>query len=307
MKYNLLHKGKNMAFDITTELLEELKENPSEFRICRRMPFSDILPVPMYLCDPVGDEITVSVLDSETTGFDCEACQIIEIGIVNIRISPSTGAISSITHKLSQLEEPTEPLTAVITEVTGLTDDMLSGKSFDEDQIAEAIKDSDLIVAHNAAFDRPFFDKRFPELSHLVWACSMTDITWSNYQLEGRGLQFLMNQTGYFFDGHRAIIDAFAVVWLLRQVPGAASCELITSALKERYVIRAWGSPYAAKNKLRKYGFSWDDGSKGLNKHWHISVDKSEIPDVHEFLDTEVYGYANPAQTELIPLNTRFK
>ncbi len=94
---------------------------------------------------------TYVVFDIETTGLSPHACEIIEIGAVKIE----NGVI---TDRFSQLINPNMPIPAKITELTGITDDDVSGMpSIDEvlPQFLEFCKNS-TVVAHNASFDCGF-------------------------------------------------------------------------------------------------------------------------------------------------------
>lgn len=94
---------------------------------------------------------TYVVFDIETTGLSPASCRITEIGAIKIENG-------KITDKFSQLINPGMPIPYNITELTGISDDMVSGKP----AIAEVLpKFLDFckgatVVAHNAAFDCGF-------------------------------------------------------------------------------------------------------------------------------------------------------
>lgn len=120
------------------------------------------------------------VLDLETTGLSFDFCEIIEIGILKIRNN-------KVVDKYSQLVKPIEPIDEFITELTGITQEMLDDKPTLKEikkQIISFIGD-DLIVGHNTYFDKNFLEiglneelqneytdtlqfsrKIYPELSH---------------------------------------------------------------------------------------------------------------------------------------------
>lgn len=90
-------------------------------------------------------------LDLETTGLDCIADAIVEIGAVKVE----DGRIIDSYH---QYVNPDRPISAAASKVNHITDDMLSDKPY----IYEVLPDllhfigSDVVVAHNAAFDFKF-------------------------------------------------------------------------------------------------------------------------------------------------------
>lgn len=54
----------------------------------------------------------------------------------------------------------------------------LAGRRFDHLRIDALLAQTDLVVAHNAAFEWPFLTPLFPRLAELPWACSLRDIEW---------------------------------------------------------------------------------------------------------------------------------
>ena len=105
-----------------------------------------------------------------------------------------------------------------------------------------------VIIAHNARFDRPFFEKIFLDDCH-EWACSMQYCDWPGREFSGRGLGVLLQQEGYFFDAHRAYMDCLAVAALLRVVPGSLA-EILAPSVKvvgRRELVRCQGDTEGAQ------------------------------------------------------------
>src|SRR5690606_31756979 len=72
-----------------------------------------------------------------------------------------------------------------------------------------------LVIAHNAAFDRPMLEKHWPVFADKHWACSLADIDWKSEGLGSARLDYLLMRQGWFHDGHRALADAMAGLFLL--------------------------------------------------------------------------------------------
>lgn len=96
-----------------------------------------------------------TVIDIETTGLDPEYCDIIEIAAVKYSEGQKTAEFSS-------LVKPSDPVDDYITELTGITDEMLK----DAPDPAAALRDfcnfvgSDLLIGYNVNFDINFlYDK----------------------------------------------------------------------------------------------------------------------------------------------------
>ena len=202
--------------------------------------------------EPVGDEVTGAVIDLETTGFSHESDEIIEVGAIKFTYSPSGGTITRIISSLNYLQQSTEPLKPIITEVTGLTDDMLEGEYIPKERVNTFFSDVSLLIAHNANFDAKFFVKAFGQPKGAIWACSSKggDIDWKSFGMASSGLEYLNWQLGFFYDAHRASVDCMATLWLLIAKPEALA-QLHNSISTPRFLIKAWHSPFDKKDTLK--------------------------------------------------------
>lgn len=101
-----------------------------------------------------------TVIDIETTGLDPSFCEIIELAAIRFRGGKPVNSFSS-------LVRPSEPLDDFITDLTGITNDMLS----DAPDIKAALPrfaefiGQDVLVGHNVNFDINFLYDNF--LSYL--------------------------------------------------------------------------------------------------------------------------------------------
>lgn len=246
--------------------------NDPNLRLLSRVPYTDVqVPqqFPLQLCNYAGDEIEVVILDLETTGLDCETCEIIELGYIKALISLSTGNVVEIRYCKSMFEQPKTPITDEILEITGISNEMVAGKVIPDHEVAEDLSSVQLIIAHNAQFDRGFFDKRFPNLSSMAWACSIKDMDWKKHGLEGNKLLYLLYQCGYFYEAHRADIDCIATLRLFQDKPGAM-LEILNEALKEQVRIHCYTAPFRVKDDLKARGYRWD--TKAEVNHWRIDI-----------------------------------
>jgi DNA polymerase III subunit epsilon len=258
-------------------LARQLKQQP-DYRILYRLPRPDEVwcrssPVPELL-----STTRIAVVDCETDGLDPESNKIIELAVVKLTIDDIAGDLTDISPPVSWLEDPKRPLTPEIENLTGLTDADLAGKSFDEEVIAACFDDVDVIVAHNARFDRAFFKRRFPGLDH-AWACSLAEVDWLAHGFDsGRSVTSLLTASGHFPDqAYRAGPDAWAVAALL-VMPGydgrTIGAHLIERARKPTYRLHAEQAPFAVKDSLKAAGYRWCD----QRKSWWLDAD-SELLD----------------------------
>lgn len=108
--------------------------------------------------DNISD-MTYTVFDLETTGLSANFNKIIEIGAVKV----CKGEILSRFQRFIKIEDKLKPFT---TELTGITDDDLSG-GIELKQALEEFKEfykGTTLVAHNATFDFQFLDKNEREV-----------------------------------------------------------------------------------------------------------------------------------------------
>ena len=105
-------------------------------------------------------------VDCETTGLSIERDQVIEVAMLPFTYAVDDGRIAEVLHHEAQtyLQDPGRPLDAEISSLTGLTDDDLHGRHIDIAAANALIERSDLIIAHNARFDRPFFERALPTM-----------------------------------------------------------------------------------------------------------------------------------------------
>ncbi len=99
-------------------------------------------------------------------------------------------------------------------------------KAINWDFVFQVLKESHLIICHNAQFDRNFLELQTPEeikerVTSLPFGCTIKDIDWKERDYESSKLDYLNWKLGYFYDGHRAINDCWATLNLLLQEQGA--------------------------------------------------------------------------------------
>ena len=280
---------------------------PDDFKVLERIPFTQhTAQWPLQLFEPVGDEVEMVILDTETTGLLAKDDDIIELGLVKLLYSKSLNRITAITEVVSVYEDPMRPIPEFVTRLTGISDEMVAGQRIDDAWLSAWLSNKPLIVAHNAQFDRPFFELRFPSLSELYWACSFKGIDWSGLGFESRKLKYLLQDSGWFYEGHRASIDCLAVAWLLYTVPDALS-QLLTTARQTSVIVRAIGAPFDAKDALKSRGYRWDGGDKGHPKHWWREISSQELADEKAFLASIYPQFEQQTVFENQTARNRFK
>lgn len=234
------------------------------------------------------------ILDTETTGLDPRKCEIIEIGAIAFSFD-ALGRIGEILAVYGGLQQPRQPIPAEITRLTGIDDAMVENQVIDVAGLRALIDPADLVIAHNAAFDRPFCEKFAPFFHGKAWACSHAEVDWAARGFEGTKLGYLLGQSGYFHEGHRAVDDCFALLEVLVRACTApddtAFAELYGASQKVRVRIFAENSPFDLKDHLKARGYRWSDGSEGRPKSWWIEVDEQQLEGELAYLRSEIYRY----------------
>ena len=163
-----------------------------------------------------------------------------------------------------------------------------------------------LVVAHNAAFDRQFLERRLPIFANVAWGCSFKEIPWS---LEGYGsakLDYILNVMGYFHEAHRAEADCLALLEVL-QIPlqstgMSAFASLTKSANVAGYRIWARNSPFDNKDRLKARGYRW----AAPEKCWYLESTEATLAEDLSLLKIEGYN-SKPAKVEIEKLDATIR
>ena len=235
-------------------------------------------------------------LDTETTGIAHADDEVIQICLLPFLYAkaPDTddSVIIGVYEPYIGFQEPTEPLTQEIIDLTGITMDMVAGQSLDIEAIETILEKTELVIAHNAAFDRPFSHRISTKFSEKKWACSMSNVPWRELGFESLKLTHLVSDLGFFFEPHQADKDCLAGLAMLAQVDGNGECyfqKMLNTAEKDSITIRAEYAPFEAKDILKKRGYGWRDGTDGGVKGWEILVTIDKADEERAWLSAEVY------------------
>ncbi len=262
------------------ELIPEIMESPENFRVQRRVPKFWAGETFSESRGESQSEAFVAFMDLETTGLDKARDKVIQIAIITAYCDRQTGNILRISDHCTMFEDPGAPLPENIKSLTGISDSDLKGQSFDAGKIERILNGQPLVLAHNASFDRPFFDRRFPKCKALQWGCTLKDPDWQKAGFRSHALEQLLSSSGYFYTGHNAMTDVGATVWLMHLHPGQM-LELLNKAESGIAVIDAIGSPFQQKDALRLRGYRWNAG----NRYWSREISVAQIDREKTFLN----------------------
>ncbi len=275
-----------MNFD---DMADQLSAHP-DFKVKRRL-----LPILNFGPGTGGPTRRVLVLDTETTGLDWRAESIIELAMLAVDVDLQTGKPVGEVEVYEDFEDPGRPIPPEIVKLTGITSQDVKGQKLNEAKIKDMVERADLIVAHNAGFDRPFVENRLEVFEHKAWACSFQGINWKAQGMGSAKLEFLCSELGWFYDAHRAQVDCHALLRVLSSPLQPDNSEgsstglqqLFKAAENARTVVKAFGSPFETKDKLKARGYRWDAEARV----WFTAVKSAEALDAEaEWLKSEVYG-----------------
>ena len=254
------------------------------------------------------DCMNIAFLDTETTGIDRANDKIIEIAVKLVKFEAPTGKILSIDQTYESFNDPEEDISIEITQLTGITNEMVEGHSIDWDEVDSIFEDSDLIVAHNAGFDRAFVDRHSSVSQSKIWACSISDIDWLGRGFTSPKQELLCYWHGFYFDAHRAMNDVDALIHLLTHgsyEDDRPLLELMDNAKKPVYVIFADNFKYDPVKKdivkANKYRWNPDD------KIWYKKVNFDELDSEKDWLTATIYDQVFEGRVEEINLNDKYK
>lgn len=257
-----------------------------DYRVLRRL-----VPVRHFERTPLGPVVRVLVLDTETTGLDHSCDKIIELAMLLVNVDTQTGLPVGDVGVYDELEDPGMPVSPEIEAITGISSAMVQGRHLDEARIAALLAQADLVIAHNAGFDRPFCEARIPAFAQLPWGCSFADIDWKK---EGHGsakLEYLAMEKGWFYEAHRAEVDCHALLAVLgATLPSAGLsglAKIIQASSVPTYRLQATGAPFEAKDLLKARAYRWN----AEQKVWHTRLDdEAELAAELSWLKSAVYG-----------------
>jgi DNA polymerase-3 subunit epsilon len=262
---------------ITQEQLERIVKEPEKFKLLEKVPFDGgVTPVSaagqkfeqIVLNDTEVSENRLRklvILDTETTGID-NAAELIELAFCVCTYDVRTRTVLSIDCCFDAFSKPEKELSQEVSELTHITNDMLPKQKLSYDDFKEYLPEKCLVVAHNASFDRRILERTYPYvLADLHWADSMTEIDWRKKGFNGKGLELLLTQAGYWYEAHRAINDVLALLWLI--ISTGTLAELCNNASKVSLEVRLSVS-YAEKDQVKELGFRWHGDDKTWSRNF---------------------------------------
>jgi DNA polymerase-3 subunit epsilon len=275
------------------ETMAQTLERSGGYRVLRRLtPLAQREP-------PAGVQVRQGLfVDTETTGLDAARDEIIELAMVPFTYGLD-GEIYAVGEAFQQLRQPSKPIPAEVTAITGIDDTVVEGQSIDPEAVARFAAPAALVIAHNAAFDRKFLERYTEVFNTKPWACSMSEVDWAREGYEGAKLVYLAASAGFFYERHRATHDCLAALELLARthpVSGRTGlAQLLDRARAPTWRIWAENAPFDLKDQLKARRYRWNAEASGGPRAWYIDVAEAAREAEIAFLQAQIYrGEVHP-------------
>ncbi|MBP1625849.1 MAG: polymerase subunit epsilon [Holophagaceae bacterium] len=170
-----------------------------------------------------SQSLRVAIVDTETTGLYPSQDRIIEIAIILVEAERQTGRIVGEVARYDALQDPGFPMPYGAFAVHGISDAMVRGQRIDAQAVSGLLSQAELLVAHNAGFDKGFVAQVMPECASLLWGCSCRGVPWRrHFPVPSAKLQTLADHLQLERGtAHRAMGDVETTLALLRtELPG---------------------------------------------------------------------------------------
>jgi DNA polymerase-3 subunit epsilon len=241
---------------------------------------------------------------------DTKVDEVIELAMVPFRFTRE-GIITAVGEPFHSYNEPTKVITPEITEITGITADMVKDHKLNVGKINKFLEGVDVVIAHNAGFDRPMLERVSPQFTKINWSCSLSQIPWGR----NKRLEHILGDMGIFYKAHNAVTDCMAGLYALTQCPNAPKdpserktgmAHLIEATRKVTYHVWALDAPFDVKDALKARGYFWNGGEDGRPKAWHKEVD--DAADEDTWLRANIYKkqLMIPARFDRLTAKERF-
>ena len=189
-----------------------------------------------------------------------------------------------------QLEDPGVPIPPESTHIHNITDAMVKGKRINDDAVATLLSDVNLVIAHNAQFDRGFVEARLPVFTNKAWACSFSQVPWNEEGISSGKLEFIAYRFGFHYEGHRASIDCHALLEVLQSDLPESGTKVMTLLLSNvrTPMVKVWAlnSAFESKDALKGHGYRWEIE----RRTWAVLMPADSLPTEIEWLREHVYS-----------------
>ena len=281
-----MNKYKHYKNDTSEIINTEVRQ--SDWKLIRK------LHLPQKYNDASSEEVKKGiVLDVEATGLSIGYDDVIQLALLPFEYEVSSGKIININKDkaFNSMREPRVPISEEASLITGITNEMVLNKTIDSKSVENIINETDLVIAHNASYDRPMVEQHWDCFKNVSWACTFKSINWLEEGFSSAKLELLGINYGWFYEGHDAFNDCEACLALLSETLPKRN-ETVFSVLREyatkpNYLIKAIDAPYDKRTILRRNGYRWRPADQLNGKVWW--TEKENYEEEINWLNKEIY------------------
>ena len=210
----------------------------------------------------------ILILDTETTGLDENREEVIEVGCILFHVA-SRSVLSQVSFLLPVSKNEAEHINRIPSDISNISQPWEKGLDF----FLNLVDSCDLIVAHNAEFDKKWFGKGKLPLLNKKWLCSLEDINWSfKKTLKSRPsvTDLALSFEVPVWNLHRALSDCYYLAEVFKKCKNLE--DLLIKATEPRYLYKAIVS-YEERTLAKNAGFRWNSPIQGA---WTRKLSENE-------------------------------
>ena len=215
---------------------------------------------------------TLLIIDTETTGLDPQLDHCLEVGVILFDV-PSRQVLAQHSFLLPVEANAAEAINRIPAAATNLPQPWRPALSY----LQSLLDAADVLVAHNAAFDRQWFGRGHLPASNKPWLCSMEEMRWPAERLLRSRPSVRDLALAYeipVWAAHRALTDCIYLAEVFRRCDELE--QLVERGLEPRQLMRAQVS-YDDRHLARDAGFRWNEPVKGA---WARRLSEREARDL---------------------------
>ena len=229
-------------------------------------------PAQKVVQQPHGIPATLLILDTETTGLDPDQDHCLEVGAILFDVA-SRRVLQQLSFLLPVSRNAAEAINRIPAEITQRAQPWQQAVTM----FGTLVDASDVVVAHNAAFDKQWFGRGVLPVIEKPWLCTMEDIRWpEDRQLRPRpSVRDLALAYGIpVWAAHRALTDCIYIADVFQRCDDLET--LLKHGLEPRQLMRAHVS-YSDRQLAKQAGFRWNDPVPGS---WSRRLSDREAADL---------------------------
>ena len=215
---------------------------------------------------------TLLIIDTETTGLDPQLDHCLEVGVILFDV-PSRQVLAQHSFLLPVEANAAEAINRIPAAATNLPQPWRPALSY----LQSLLDAADVLVAHNAAFDRQWFGRGHLPATDKPWLCSMEEMRWPAERLLRSRPSVRDLALAYeipVWASHRALTDCIYLAEVFRRCDELE--QLVLRGLEPRQLMRAQVS-YDDRHLARDAGFRWNEPVKGA---WARRLSEREARDL---------------------------